>query len=326
MTKYRVKRGDTLWHIAQQHYGKGSLWPLIDKANRLPKSHRILVGMNLNIPDLPVATPAGTPQSSPTGPKTYKPASTTTPGMAKPAPTSIASPLGDVSLPTVADAIAMEKALEVRFPAAKYTLEKQGPELKDPGLLYDTKITISGSVTVQKMGTTPKIEVKSSHILEGPDSIEYSLFVTRIFTPKLTIDREKRQVSLGFSTTIGKEDDEVEFSFDRGWGVNGRFMRQSYTREVKFGVLDGFAYTSSVTYEMELDQNWFQIAASTALAAVVVVGVVYVAAGSGIVVVEEVIVVGGRWALARAAGASAAALWGSIPWQQAQQAMEALAN
>ncbi|OIN94342.1 hypothetical protein AUJ38_02330 [bacterium CG1_02_42_9] len=46
---YSVHQGDTLWEIAQQIYGRGDLWHLIDKANtlgRLPNGNPLIHGGN----------------------------------------------------------------------------------------------------------------------------------------------------------------------------------------------------------------------------------------------------------------------------------------
>lgn len=49
---YEVKSGDTLWKIAKQHYGDGSLYPEIFKANQdvLTDPDKIKVGQKLRIP------------------------------------------------------------------------------------------------------------------------------------------------------------------------------------------------------------------------------------------------------------------------------------
>ena len=52
---HKVVKGDSLWAIAQKHYGKGSLYPKIKEANKskypsLSKNNIIYVGMELIIP------------------------------------------------------------------------------------------------------------------------------------------------------------------------------------------------------------------------------------------------------------------------------------
>jgi nucleoid-associated protein YgaU len=49
---HEVKKGDTLWKIAVQYYGDGSLYPKIFEANRdiLKDPNMIKVGQKLRIP------------------------------------------------------------------------------------------------------------------------------------------------------------------------------------------------------------------------------------------------------------------------------------
>jgi nucleoid-associated protein YgaU len=49
---YEVQKGDTLWKIAKEHYGDGSLYPEIFKANQdvLSDPDKIQVGQKLRIP------------------------------------------------------------------------------------------------------------------------------------------------------------------------------------------------------------------------------------------------------------------------------------
>ena len=49
---YEVKKGDTLWKIAKEVYGDGSLYPEIFKANQdtLSDPDKIKVGQQLRIP------------------------------------------------------------------------------------------------------------------------------------------------------------------------------------------------------------------------------------------------------------------------------------
>ena len=49
---HEVKKGETLWKIAEQYYGDGSLYPKIFDANRdvLKDPNRINIGQKLRIP------------------------------------------------------------------------------------------------------------------------------------------------------------------------------------------------------------------------------------------------------------------------------------
>lgn len=49
-TTYRVKAGDTLWGIAQRHYGNGSKWPTIADANGVTNPKLLQVGHVLKLP------------------------------------------------------------------------------------------------------------------------------------------------------------------------------------------------------------------------------------------------------------------------------------
>jgi nucleoid-associated protein YgaU len=49
---HEVKKGETLWKIAEQYYGDGNLYPKIFDANRdiLKDPNRINIGQKLRIP------------------------------------------------------------------------------------------------------------------------------------------------------------------------------------------------------------------------------------------------------------------------------------
>jgi nucleoid-associated protein YgaU len=49
---HEVKKGETLWKIAEQYYGDGSLYPKIFEANRdvLKDPNMIRIGQRLRIP------------------------------------------------------------------------------------------------------------------------------------------------------------------------------------------------------------------------------------------------------------------------------------
>ncbi len=49
---HEVKKGETLWKIAEQYYGDGNLYPKIFEANRdtLKDPNRINIGQKLRIP------------------------------------------------------------------------------------------------------------------------------------------------------------------------------------------------------------------------------------------------------------------------------------
>ena len=70
---YTVKKDDSLWKIAEEFYGDGSQFTLIEKANKdiLKGSKKLMPGMKLVIPPKPEKAPpaagaAGTPATEPT--------------------------------------------------------------------------------------------------------------------------------------------------------------------------------------------------------------------------------------------------------------------
>lgn len=49
-TKYKVRKGDTLWKIAQAHYGNGAKWQRIASANPKVDPNHVLAGQTIVIP------------------------------------------------------------------------------------------------------------------------------------------------------------------------------------------------------------------------------------------------------------------------------------
>jgi nucleoid-associated protein YgaU len=49
-TKYVVKKGDTLWGLAQRNYGDGKLYKRIVEANPQIQGDKLLVGQTITIP------------------------------------------------------------------------------------------------------------------------------------------------------------------------------------------------------------------------------------------------------------------------------------
>ncbi len=45
-----VRRGDTLWSIAQQYYGNGARWPDIARANGISNPKKLAVGQQITLP------------------------------------------------------------------------------------------------------------------------------------------------------------------------------------------------------------------------------------------------------------------------------------
>jgi len=54
---YIVKKGETLWSIAEEAYGSGYNWVDIAKENKIANGNEIEIGQKLNIPDIESKTP-----------------------------------------------------------------------------------------------------------------------------------------------------------------------------------------------------------------------------------------------------------------------------
>ena len=47
---YTIRKGDTLWSIAKQHYGNGQMWVEIAEANPSVDPQRLIVGSTITLP------------------------------------------------------------------------------------------------------------------------------------------------------------------------------------------------------------------------------------------------------------------------------------
>ena len=126
---YTVKRGDSLWLIAQIQYGNGAYWKEIAKANGLQNADLILVGQVLTLPG--VAISPGTP----------------TPG----------------TWLTAGASQGLSPARPVLYPALKYTLDSTPPPIPPmvwvmPGPpFFEAKLTLKGEIKLQRLGTIPDL-------------------------------------------------------------------------------------------------------------------------------------------------------------------------
>lgn len=70
MNRYVVKKGDTLWKIAENNYDSGYAWGEVAKANKLKHANSVEVGQSLELPKIAAKLPATKGQLVRTTPKT----------------------------------------------------------------------------------------------------------------------------------------------------------------------------------------------------------------------------------------------------------------
>lgn len=322
MTKYRVRKGDTLWHIANAHYGKGSMWPLISRANNLPKSNRILAGMTLLMPDVPGAKPTGAPVNAPPVsqiPKTYRPGSITAFGPPEPygppVPPTRTPTYGDA--PSSSDSSAMTPAVPVRYPVAKYTLERDLHEITLAMPPFKATAKLTGSLSVQRQGTMPEIEFTfNTRTLEPPTSIEYNDAMKAFLTPSIKFEPKEGRIWFGLGASTEVEGGSWDLNVSLSNNAQSAGLRVELKESRVAGVWKGFLVEGAVSGELEFDVNWRQ----AMITAVVVTGVVVVVVLAPEIEVGELIIVGGRVVVAGARAVGAVVVEGgeyAISWLEA---------
>jgi LysM repeat protein len=134
-TSYQVKRGDSLWKIAQNQYGDGNVWPIIAKANAIKRPELILSGQRLQLPAL----------TDPRGPTnvTSRTLTSTAPKW-KPAP-SVAYPTFEFDLEDV-----LKNEVAIRVPGGKATLSLTGKiKIQRKGVLSDITVSNFQKISIE---------------------------------------------------------------------------------------------------------------------------------------------------------------------------------
>lgn len=225
---YQVKSGDTLWAIAQQQYGDPTVWPQIAKANRVPASNLILVGMKLSLPTIHTKV-VGVPKI---------------PGKVN-VPTAVA-PKG-MALPG-----AYPKARPVMFPAIKYKLDDLKPiAVETPEFSY--KLKLIGEMTLQPKGTLSEVEFSQSGGISAKLKSEYATKFASIgnqVSVKLSPDNRVAEVSLGF-TVSAKSKGKTLMTTQVQVTPPNKFKFTCKPQEIE-GERDGVLFKGVVGYELEI--------------------------------------------------------------------------
>jgi LysM repeat protein len=228
-SRYRVKRGDSLWKISERAYGRGDLWEGISEANHLRRGKPILAGQELIIPTArrPMHRELhGVPPCTPTTPQ---PLSTHTTAKAPPIP-----------LQKVKGAEAATKtgpyqlARTVRYPPFKYELDGIVAEYHTP--VVDYELSYTGEVTLQKEGQILEGLTFTKEGIEVEYKKEASGAFDALFTKStMKAGNGKAEVSLALGSTLKSggrvlatsefsvvSPTEVKYSF-KGQEIKGTF-------------------------------------------------------------------------------------------------------
>lgn len=165
-SKVIVKPGDTLWALAEKHYGHGLYWPAIAAANATKvksKGNFILAGVELDLPKLPLPS----------------------------APVSDVEPLKAVAKKKEKDAT--KPAVCVMYPTLEYDLEKGSSVtqyLKAPGMTMKVTTTLKGSIKGQKKGALPgtfNLKSYEAEVSNGMKPFESSVKIKAFKPEAITI-------------------------------------------------------------------------------------------------------------------------------------------
>lgn len=243
--RYKVKKGDTLWHIAGHHYGDPTLWPAIAKANHIPDGNLILIGMHLNIPPHPHRHHA--------------------PVHPHPAPVAPKAPAGN-SFSASATMAGFPPAVPVAFPAVKFKLDTLPPMIHVDAGLVEYKLKLIGELTVQEANPLAEVEIAHSGTVSEKLKAEYRSKVSRVagqFKVKWDFAALTAEVSCGFtvaSKVNGKE--FVSHTFD--YIPPNKYKYTLKPKDVE-GTIDKLVYKGTLGYELEITKKDFRRNPSTAM-------------------------------------------------------------
>lgn len=248
---YRVKKGDSLSKIAHAQYGDARVWPLIAKANRLPRPDLLLVGMRLHLPKIEQPRASFTPPtpSLPSAPR--KPPAP----VGGPAPTNVSQPVrASVQEP------AMMLARSLQFPTLSYDLGDLAPLVVETPELEIT-LSFTGEVSLQKKGTVGETEFKTGNVYSVSRDGNVSASTKAEYDSKLAelagevkirpnLQTRKVEVSCGFAVA-GKVAGEVLGTSQYEFVPPNGFKFTYKPRPIK-GDYKGFAFEGEVGYEVEI--------------------------------------------------------------------------
>lgn len=247
--QYRVKRGDTLWHIAQHQYGDPTLWPEIAKANHIPDGNLILIGMHLKIPVAHGHHHAGShPSQHVKGPPSFVPP--VPPGLPPKPQHTVTAPILNAAHHTGGGSFPV--ARPVLFPAAKYKLDTL-PAMTVSTPQADFKLKLIGEITVQQKGVMAEVEYSASGALSEKLKAEYQSKVAKIAGQvKVKWDPASLKAEMSCGFTVASKMNGTEFisqSYD--YTPPNKFKYTLKPKEVS-GEIENLVFKGTLGYELEI--------------------------------------------------------------------------
>ncbi|ADW67336.1 LysM peptidoglycan-binding domain-containing protein [Granulicella tundricola] len=249
--RYRVKRGDTLWKIANHAYGHGDLWPGISYANHLKRGKPIAIGLDLIIPPAGSARhrAASKPESQPTASVTPV-TKTLTPPLPPPPPSPM--PVHDHATEKLNEATRsgpFEHARPVLFPAFKYELAGVIAQTETP--VAELKLSLKGEVTLQKEGVITGGLTLTKEGMESEYKKEADGVFKDLFTKSTASVKDgKAEVALAVGSTIRSGDKVLATTEFALVPPNG--FKYTYQGQKIKGTYHGFEFEGVVGYELEV--------------------------------------------------------------------------
>lgn len=231
---YRVKRGDSLWWIAERQYGDPLVWPEISRANHLIDRDMLLVGMSLRLPDIaPWELPRTAGWSGSGSLRHVNPGLTDNPG----ATARHHAGSGAATMPRGG----LAPARVVRIPAVTLTINRLVIVQHTP--LYDAEMSYKGQITFKPQDSIGQIDIANGKVtasLEGKNSdfsVDSSGQISGTLKSEYQSDLEKMGSQYHYS--YNPTTHELQISAGFSWG-NARIG----SNEVEFKPPSTIIYTS----------------------------------------------------------------------------------
>lgn len=221
-SRYRVKKGDSLWKIARTQYGNPTVWPEISKANRLPNDDLILVGMVLHLPPVHAhrhdhhTLSRATTKGGATAPKPAGGGALSAVLVDPSQVMSLGPPVKGVAhvpvgpSPSILRQRGSASPRYVLFPAVSYKFDDVAA-IVIPGPVFTATLRLIGEVSMKQKGTMPEVELSQRGTLTGKLKAQYdSKFADLIGQVKVGYNSQTHLAQVSFNlTTAAKFDGQV---------------------------------------------------------------------------------------------------------------------